>query len=375
MKASFILILLAFFVSVAYVTWHLWRITPGGPAAKGIVAGLFLLWMVLAFAGIVLRKRVPYPLVVACYEVGMPWLVAYIYLLIAFVLADFAAICRLVPEGALSGNLRALLALAGALTLVLVAGNLHYRHKYREELTIRTEKPLERPLTLVLASDLHIGYSNRRPELARWIDLISAEHPDLVLFGGDIVDIRTEPLVEGAYAEEFCRLPCPVFAVPGNHEYIAGEAASERFLADAGITVLRDSVAHFAGLDIIGRDDGSNRARASVRSLAAGLGGFTLLLDHQPHHLEEAERAGIDFQFSGHTHRGQFWPVSWLTDVLFEKSWGHYRRGATRYYISSGLGIWGPKFRLGTRSEYLVLHLEPVPAERPGVENKVEETR
>lgn len=49
--------------------------------------------------------------------------------------------------------------------------------------------------------------------------------------------------------------------------------------------------------------------------------------------------AGIDFQFSGHTHRGQIWPVSWITDAIFEKSWGRHARGGTQYYISSGLGI------------------------------------
>ena len=58
-----------------------------------------------------------------------------------------------------------------------------------------------------------------------------------------------------------------------------------------------------------------------------------------------------------HTHRGQFWPLSWITDAMYEKSWGHHKRGNTRYYISSGLGIWGPKIRIGTRSEYLVLHI------------------
>ena len=47
-----------------------------------------------------------------------------------------------------------------------------------------------------------------------------------------------------------------------------------------------------------------------------------------------------------------------MTDVMFEKAWGHHSRGNTRYYISSGLGLWGPKIRIGTRSEYLVLHLE-----------------
>lgn len=69
--------------------------------------------------------------------------------------------------------------------------------------------------------------------------------------------------------------------------------------------------------------------------------------------------AGADFQFSGHTHHGQIWPGNWLTDAMFEKAFGAYQRGDTRYYISSGMGIWGGKFRIGTRSEYIVLKLRP----------------
>lgn len=44
-------------------------------------------------------------------------------------------------------------------------------------------------------------------------------------------------------------------------------------------------------------------------------------------------------------------------DAIFEKSWRRHRRGNTQYYVSSGLGIRGPKIRIGTRSEYLVLHV------------------
>ena len=143
----------------------------------------------------------------------------------------------------------------------------------------------------------------------------------------------------------------------GNHEYIAGVEDSERFLSEAGITLLKNSVAHFEGINIIGRDDRSNPCRAALWEFADSLSGFTILLDHQPSHLEEAEEAGIDFQFSGHTHRGQVWPLNWLTDAIFEKSWGLHQRGNTQYYVSSGLGIWGPKIRIGTRSEYLVLHI------------------
>ena len=358
MRAGFLLIVLVFFGLVTYVTWHLWRITPGSWGAKSIVCSLFLLWMLAAFSSMLLRSILPYSAVVALYEVGQPWLIAFAYLLIAFVIADIAILCKILPKSVLTGNLTALLSIAGAITVVMLAGGIHYKHKYCEQLSIKTEKPLEQQhVKVVLASDLHIGYSNRKAELARWIDIINAQHPDLVLFGGDIVDIGTEPLVDGNYAEEFHRLEAPAYAVLGNHEYIAGQEESERFLADAGITLLKDSVAHFKGIDIIGRDDRSNPCRPALWEYADSLSGFTLLLDHQPSHLEEAEDAGIDFQFSGHTHRGQAWPLSWVTDAIFEKSWGPYQKGDTQYYISSGLGIWGPKIRIGTRSEYLVLDI------------------
>ena len=291
----------------------------------------------------------------------------FAYLLIAFFLADIAVLCKLLPKACLNGSLPGLLSIVGIVAAVMIAGGLHYKHKYREQLTIQTEKPLEQQqIKVVLASDLHIGYSNRKAELARWIDMINAEKPDLVLFGGDIVDIQTKPLLEKNYAEEFHRLQAPAYAVLGNHEYIAGEEDSEQFLSDAGITLLKNSVAHFKGIDIIGRDDRSNPCRLALWEFADSLSGFTLLLDHQPSHLEDAQEAGIDFQFSGHTHRGQAWPISWITDAIFEKSWGPYRRGNTQYYISSGLGIWGPKIRIGTRSEYLVLQIcstAPLPAE------------
>ena len=112
-----------------------------------------------------------------------------------------------------------LLSAAALVAVLLVAGNAHYKHKYREVLTIQTAKPLERPLTIVMASDLHIGYHNRRAELACWVDLINAEQPDLVLFGGDIIDRSIRAVEEGGFAAEFRRIAAPVYAIPGNHEY------------------------------------------------------------------------------------------------------------------------------------------------------------
>ena len=348
-------IIIAVIALTGYVSWHLWRISP--PGWKLAAAGLFLLWMAGFFAGFIFLERLPVKAATVLYEVGNLWIIAFLYLLILFVLADVASLCHLLPKAFLKDSAPGFLTILGIVTVILVSGNIHYRHKYREELTIRTSKPLEKPLTVVLASDLHIGYHIRKAELGRWVDLINAEKPDLVLFGGDIVDRSLRPVLEGQYAEEFRRIEAPVWAVLGNHEYFSDLEQAEQFFQDAGIRILKDSAAYFKGINVIGRNDRYNPRRAPLNELTDGWEGFTLLLDHQPSHLEEAEQAGIDFQFSGHTHHGQVWPGSWLTDIIYEKAWGYLKKGDTQYYVSSGLGIWGAKVRVGTRSEYLVLRL------------------
>ena len=338
-----------------YVCWHLWRITPQG--WKLAVVGVFVLWMASLFVGYAVNDRIPMNAASVLYEVGNTWLIVFLYLLLIFLVADVAALCHILPKTFLRDSIAGLSTVGGLVAVILTLGGIHYHHKYREELTVTTAKPLEKPLTIVLASDLHIGYHNRKPELARWVDLINAENPDLVLFGGDVIDLSLRPVIEGNYAEEFHRVEAPMIAVLGNHEFYSDIERAQQFFKDAGILLLRDSVAHFKGVDIIGRDDRTSPERADLAGLAKGLEGFTIVLDHQPYHLEEAEAAGIDFQFSGHTHRGQVWPLSWITDAMYEKAWGYHRRGNTQFYVSSGLGIWGAKIRVGTRSEYLVLHL------------------
>lgn len=355
--AAAITISLLMIALTGYVGWHLWRISPQG--WKLVTVGIFALWMASLFAGFVINDRIPMTAASVLYEVGNTWLIAFLYLLIIFLVADVAALCHILPRAFLKDSLAGLGTVLGILAVILTLGGFRYHHKYREEMTIFTDKPLEKPLTVVLASDLHIGYHNRKPELSRWVNLINAEKPDLILFGGDVIDLSLRPVMEGNFQEEFHRLQAPVMTVLGNHEFYSNLDLAQQFLQEAGIQLLKDSVAHFMGVDIIGRNDRTSRERASLASLAAGQEGFTIVLNHQPYHLEEAEQAGIDFQFSGHTHRGQVWPISWVTDAMYEKSWGYHRRGKTQYYVSSGLGIWGPKIRIGTRSEYLVLHIEP----------------
>ena len=270
---------------------------------------------------------------------------------------------HLVPRSWLYNNGVTAVAILGLMVTVFLCGNIHYKNKVRVPLELNTSKPLAKDYTIVMVSDLHIGYHNTRQDLASWIDLINAEHPDLVLIAGDIIDMSMRPLLEENMAEEFHRLQAPVYACLGNHEHFGRAPQAKQFYHDAGIRLLCDSAAVVdSTLVIIGREDRSNRHRKAVKTLVEearlDAGSYTILLDHQPYDLDKSEAAGIDFQLSGHTHRGQVWPISWITDAIYECSWGSHQRGNTRYYVSSGIGIWGGKFRIGSQSEYVVAKLK-----------------
>ena len=147
-------------------------------------------------------------------------------------------------------------------------------------------------------------------------------------------------------------------ATLGNHEFYAGHPEAKQFYKDAGIHLLIDEVAVIdSSIVIVGRDDRTNMHRKSVKRLVPDRNKYTIVLDHQPYDLNLSEEAGVDFQLSGHTHRGQVWPISWITDHVYECSWGSHQRGQTQFYVSSGIGIWGGRFRIGTQSEYVVATL------------------
>ena len=350
----FILPLLA----MAYIGWHIWCLLPLNWLWKTLAITVMVVSFLLLFAGVFRSTdSMPMPLAIGVYEVGTSSIFILLYLFMLFLVLDSGRLAHLIPRTLLYNNWWTV----GGITIFMFGlflyGHLNYKHKVRQELTITSAK-VTKPVRVVLLSDLHLGYHNRRNELHRWIDIINSEKPDIVLIAGDIIDGSIRPLKEQRMYEEFQRLQAPVYACLGNHEYYSGEPGALQFYQLAGINLLRDSTVIVGDLCIIGRDDATNIRRKPLDQFSMQNSKFSIVLDHQPHHLEKAEKAGIDFQFSGHTHRGQVWPISWITDHVYECSWGSYQRGNTRYYISSGMGIWGGMFRIGTRSEYVVLEVK-----------------
>lgn len=366
-------------VGIAYTAWRVWHLLPFAIAIKWVAVGILVVWfctIFIAFSGTI--EKMPLFAATAVYEVGYSFIFILLYLVMLFLMLDFGRLIHIVPKTWLIDNGYTSISIFAVMLLLFGYGNIHYNNKARELIDIKTDKAIssdKKSTKIVLLSDLHLGYHNRRSDLRTWVDLINAEQPDLILIAGDIIDISIRPLIEENMAEEFHRLKAPVYACLGNHEYYSSQPKARRFYREAGITLLQDSVAKKGNLCIIGRDDRTNVQRKSLAMIMEDArkqgmistvdlhygkysNEFLILLDHQPYHLEEAEQNGIDFQFSGHTHHGQVWPISWITNALYEKAYGPLQKGNTQYYISSGMGIWGGKFRIGTQSEYVVLTIE-----------------
>ena len=59
---------------------------------------------------------------------------------------------------------------------------------------------------------------------------------------------------------------------------------------------------------------------------------------------------------SGHTHKGQIFPFNLLVKIKFKYLYGLYSRNSSKLYVTSGVGCWGPKMRLGSQNE--IVHIE-----------------
>ncbi len=353
------------FFAIAYIAWHVWAILPWNSWSKSILIAFCLCCFLLLFMNFGRKfDTIPLSLAQAAYEIGTSSILVMLYLVLLFLLLDLARLFHMVPKSLLFNNWHSALAIFVLLFTVFLYGNFHYNNKVRVPLSMQSAKQLSKDYKIVMVSDLHLGYHNTRQDFSRWVDMINSENPDFILVAGDIIDGSIRPLLEENISEEFHRLNAPVYACLGNHEYYAGEPKAREFYKDAGIHLLIDEAAFIdSSIVVIGRDDRTNMRRKPVKDLIYGINTsqvYTIILDHQPYNLDRAEAAGVDFQLSGHTHRGQIWPISWITDAIYECSWGQYQRGNTLFYISSGIGIWGGKFRIGTQSEYVVATLRKV---------------
>lgn len=357
--------------------WMVW-----GPLLSPGAAGWYtVILLVCAFSYIVGRMQfrfVPSGLSNTLTVIGSWWFALMFYLLMAFLVLDILRLfdfrTHWLAAPLQSGKIG--LIIAAAVLLTVLAGAWNARHPRVTHYDITIPKPAGdlKNIKVIAVSDVHLGTIIHNGRLLRLVDMINREDPDLVLFGGDTIDESVQHFVEQNMAESLKQLHprLGAYAVFGNHEYISGQPEETRYyLEQAGIHVLKDRWVKVAdAFYIAGRDEGGyyqhergQKRRQSIETILHGTDRSCpiLLLQHQPVDLQEAADQGVDLMFCGHTHKGQLFPLHYITRSLFEIDWGYLRKGNLHVIVSSGYGTWGPPIRLGNRPEIVVidLHFKP----------------
>lgn len=234
-------------------------------------------------------------------------------------------------------------------------------HPVYREVEVITEKPLPRDLKIAFVSDIHLGAILGNGYSRELSKKIHDAKPDLILFGGDLIDGDLNFVAEdGSYtALAKLRAPLGVYGVYGNHDYIGENLPAETEMFD-NIRFLKDETVRIGdALEITGLDDYAYGTKNSPPKIDAGKSQpFRLLVDHEPWRIMDAAKAGYDLYLAGHTHAGQFFPNRLVTQKLYALDYGSQYFGDMLAIVSNGYGFWGTPVRIGPAPEIVLIHLK-----------------
>lgn len=235
---------------------------------------------------------------------------------------------------------------------------------------------------IVQFGDAHVGSFNgrRQPILARAIDSINAQHPDLIVFTGDLQN-KTPDEIE-PHLKQLQRLKAKdcICSVMGNHDYplyvddddlhkTHNLAQTMNTEENMGWTLLNNTWRrirrgeeriYIAGME----NDGEGRfpQLGNITSALTELSrkDFVVMLEHDPTSWRRKilTHSHCQLTLSGHTHGGQFSLFGWSPAALsFREYSGMYYAGDRAINVTSGLGGVVP-FRFGTPPEIVVITLK-----------------
>jgi predicted MPP superfamily phosphohydrolase len=191
---------------------------------------------------------------------------------------------------------------------------------------------------------------------------IDEQDIDAILFTGDLIDTNSYTF-EDLKALRFEEVP--VYFSYGNHEFYHDPERVGEVLKQLGYESLRSERVLFGKnneIEILGIDDSREVSQivSELQTLKPVPEKFSILLYHRPSGVLEAKKEGVNLMPVGHTHGGQIFPYTFLVDwLLYDVPIGLFEDEDFAVYHSSGVGLWGPKMRLGTENEIAVIVVKP----------------
>lgn len=194
-----------------------------------------------------------------------------------------------------------------------------------------------KPFTFVQMSDPQIGFIDHSPSyvhsdslMKAAVDAVNALEPACVIITGDLVNDATDPVQDSVYKARLKEIKAPVYATPGNHDYM--KTTREAYIALRGYDrfSFQDNGCAFIGMDTNCIKDGMEDVEADQRQwlekeLSAAKGcRYVFIFLHCPviredidekedyfnfpmakrrEYIDLFKRYGVDAVFAGHTHQ------------------------------------------------------------------------
>lgn len=343
------------------------------PINKTVYWIIIFLLASMYFGSMLGKKYLPSMLDRAFNIIGGYWLAAMVYLAFFVILIDIFRYLgkklKVIPD-ILSNNTWfiafSVIAIV-AVTLAVGTYNSIIPKITKYDININKKAGNMKQLRVAMISDIHLGEIVGRERLNTAVKLINGLNADMVVIVGDLIDNDIEPVKKYNMLDELKDIKSKygVYAIMGNHEYYGGKTEEiTKMIENSGVTVLRDKVLKIQNsFYLAGREDFAGSFYGYKRKdLATLLNGIDknlplILLDHQPKNLDEPRKEKIDLQLSGHTHAGQFFPVSLITSLMYEEDNGYLKDENFNLIVSSGYGTWGPIVRIGSQSEIVDINI------------------
>lgn len=305
-----------------------------------------------------------------------------------FVLSSIAGrgVCRMTGGTRNWGNYFGLLLVLGQL-YVLFMGSMTGTDRLRVRRVTISVPNLPKSFDgyrIVQFSDIHLG-SMRSELLERAVEQMNRQRPDMIVFTGDIQNMRPDELTRHTSTLRRLYAKDGVYSVLGNHDYSEyvpklpmqqrrhNEQLTREFHANVGWQLLlndhriirrgNDSIV-IAGEENDGLPPFPSKADLKRTLRGVNARSFVVMLQHDPSAWRRSILPGSNVQLtlSGHTHGGQMSLFGLRpTNLTGREDDGLYQEADRALFVSTGLGGFVP-FRFNMDPEVVEITLRsPTP--------------